>query len=134
MFKVFDYPRQIQKIKITEESVDQATGEITSASKGAPVPIIGHISDLTQQELALMDAALVEQGVRKFATSDVVVLGDVIRITEAGLSTADGKEFLTADGKEFLTTDWIVEKLMYEGALIQKYTGDVRKTYLLKRL
>lgn len=126
MFKVFDYPRQIQKIKITEESVDQATGEITSASKGAPVPIIGHISDLTQQELALMDAALVEQGVRKFATSDVVVLGDVIRITEAGLSTADGKEFLT--------TDWIVEKLMYEGALIQKYTGDVRKTYLLKRL
>ncbi|WP_048180638.1 hypothetical protein [Methanosarcina siciliae] len=118
MFEIFDYPRLIQKITIIEESVNQTTGEITPASEAEPVTISGHVSDLTQQELSALDTALVEQGVRKFATSDGIDLGDMVRITEEDSSI----------------TDWKVEHLMYEAALIAKYTGEARKTYLLKSL
>lgn len=117
-FAIFDYPRTIQKIVVTEETVNQATGEITPASEADPITISGHISDLTQQELSTLDAALVEQGVRKFATSSSANIGDVIRVTEYN-STSN---------------DWVIEQLMYEAALIAKYTGEARKTYLLKRL
>lgn len=118
MFEIFDYPRLIQKITIIEESVNQTTGVITPASEASPVSITGHVSDLTQQELSTLDAALVEQGVRKFATGGSISPGDVIRITEEDSSI----------------TDWKVEQLMYEAPLIAKYTGEARKTYLLKRL
>ncbi|WP_269849556.1 hypothetical protein [Methanosarcina horonobensis] len=109
---------QFKKIIITEETVDQSSGEITPASEAEPVTISGHISDLTQQELSILDAALVEQGVRKFATSDSVTVGDIIRVTEYNNSL----------------TDWVIEQLMYEASLIAKYSGEARKTYLLKRL
>lgn len=118
MFEIFDYPRLIKKITVTEESVNQSTGEIAPASESEPVTISGHISDMTQQELLGLDAALVEKGVRKFATSDSVTVGDIIRVTEYN----------------FTSTDWVIEQLMYEAALIQKYAGEARKTYLLKLL
>lgn len=117
-FEIFDYPRAIYKITITEESVKQSTGEITPASESEPVPISGHISDMTQQELSVLDASLVEQGVRKFTTSSSVNLGDVIRVTEYNSTS----------------TDWIIEQLMYEATLIAKFTGEKRSTYLLKLL
>ena len=118
MFDIFDHPFPIYKIIVTEETTNQVTGEITPASEGTPAAIPGHVSDLTQQELATLDAALVKKGVRKFATSLPVDLGDIIRITESDLST----------------TDWAVEQLMYEAALVWKYAGESRKTYLLKKL
>lgn len=118
MFEIFDYPRLIQKITVTEESVNVLTGVITPATDANPTPITGHVSDLTQQELSSLDAALVEKGLRKFATSLAVAVGDIIRITEADSST----------------TDWVIEQLMYEAVLVQKYAGVPRKTFLLKRL
>lgn len=117
MFDIFDHPFPIYKIIVTEETTNQVTGEIIPASEGMPAAIPGHISDLTQQELATLDAALVKKGVRKFATSSVD-LGDIVRITESDSST----------------TDWAVEQLMYEAALVWKYAGESRKTYLLRKL
>lgn len=118
MFDIFDHPYAVYKIVVTEESTNQTTGEITPASEADPVAISGHLSDVTQEELATLDAALVKQGVRKFATSSTVETGDVIRVTESDDST----------------TDWAVESLMYEASLVGKYAGEARRTYLLKRL
>lgn len=118
MFEVFDHPHSIRKIVVTEETTNQTTGEIIPASEGTPTAVSGHLSDVTQEELATLDAALVKQGVRKFATSSSVETGDVIRVTESDDST----------------TDWYVEKMMYEASLVGVYAGDARRTYLLKRL
>lgn len=118
MFDIFNHPKTIYKIVVTEESTNQTTGEITPASEADPVDLDGHLSDVTREELAMLDAALVKQGVRKFATSSTVETGDVIRVTESDDST----------------TDWMVEALMYEASLIGQYAGESRRTYLLKRL
>lgn len=118
LFEVFDSSKTIQKITIAEETVNQTTGEIVPASEGTPENILGHLSDITQKELAYLDAALVEHGVRKFATSENIFVGDILRITELDSSTED----------------WNVEKLMYENSLISRYIGESRKTYLLKKI
>lgn len=118
MFEFFDYKYLIQKITVTEETVNQQTGEVTPTSSSKPVKIKGHLSDLTQKELSFLEPALIEKGVRKFATSENIFIGDILNITESDSSI----------------TAWNVEQFMNENALFSKYFNEVRKTYLLKRI
>lgn len=80
--------------------------------------ITGHLSDLTLEERAGIDAGLLKKGARKFAcdSSLGVQLEDILEITENGV-----------------TNQWHVMQVLHENKLIERITGAGRRTYLISR-
>jgi hypothetical protein len=118
MFSAFDSPNQIYRIQVTKGSTG-TTGTWVPETEATPIPLTGHVTDLTLEELAVLDPGMVEKGVRKFSTSELLQIGDRVRITEPGgdIST------------------WDVHTTLHENALIQKFTGSTRarRTFLIRR-
>lgn len=118
MFDIFNYSGTIKKIDVVEGSTDQSTGEWIPETT-TQTTINGHISDLTNAELATISAGTLEKGVRKLTcdTSEGIVAGDRIKIVES-------------DGSEI---EWQVRKVLHQNSLISKYTGEDRTSFLIVR-
>ena len=115
---LFDYPRKIVWISVTEGYTDQSTGEWVPESS-IETEIQAHISDITLKERQYLDPGVVEKGVRKLAcdSSVGVVVGDRVVITE----------------KDSSKTTWVVTSKLSESNLLQKYANISRYTYLLSK-
>lgn len=115
-FDVFDYPRTITKIDVTEGYTDQSSGdwvpEVTTSTA-----IDAHISDFSLKERQYLPESATQAGSRKMtcnATEDVNV-GDRVQITEVDSEV----------------TTWRVESLLSESNLMYRYTGTSRQTFLI---
>jgi len=120
MFDIFDSEKPVFRIQVTPgyavQDGDLAGTWVPPAESSTTIS--GHISDLSLEERTVIDAGVLKKGARKFAcdSSEGVQLGDVLEITERGE-----------------TVRWHVLHVMYENALIEKYTGCGRVTYLISK-
>jgi hypothetical protein len=117
-FDVFDHPYDIVHINLIAGYTD-SNGDWV-AETNTEIPIYGHVSDLSLQELRFMNPVLVTTGVRKIALLNNVGLqvGDRIRITE--LNSEE--------------TTWHVQQKQYVPAILQSVININRETFLLKRV
>ncbi|WP_406660885.1 hypothetical protein V7O66_13760 [Methanolobus sp. ZRKC3] len=117
-FDLFDYPRTITKVDVTEGYTNQSTGEWVPEST-IETSISAHITDISLKERQYLDAAVLEKGARKLSceSSAGVVVGDRIKITEE-------------DSSE---TEWIVNSKLSESSLMKQYVNVSRSTFLLVR-
>ena len=97
---LFNYPRTIIWISVTEGYTDQSTGEWVAESS-TDTEIQAHISDIALKERQYLDPGVVEKGVRKLAcdSSVGVVVGDRVVITEKDSSKTTWPAFTSENGK-----------------------------------
>jgi hypothetical protein len=115
-FALFDYPRTVTNVDVTEGYTNQTTGAWVPEST-EETEIDAHISDITLKERQYLDAAVLEKGARKLTCrSDVgLVVGDRVKITE----------------EDDTASEWLVNSKMHESNLMDQYVGVSRITYLL---
>lgn len=117
-FALFDYPRTVTNVDVTEGYTNQTTGAWVPEST-EETEIDAHISDITLKEREYLDAAVLEKGARKLTCrSDVgLVVGDRVKITE----------------EDSTETEWIVNAKLSESNLMEQYLDSSRSTFLLVR-
>lgn len=117
-FDIFNYPRTITKVSVTEGYTNQSTGAWVPEST-SETEIQAHVADVTLKERQYLDPGVVEKGVRKLIcdSSIALIVGDRVKITEE-------------DGS---VTEWLVNSKMSESNLMDQYIDVSRITYLLEK-
>jgi hypothetical protein len=116
--EALDWSYAIQLVRITPGSTSQADGSYTPPSE-ATVPIRGHVSDLSLRELQRLPEGVYSPGDRRLVTDAFygVKAGDEVQITEA----------------DSTVTRWRVQEEERTYALLERYAGLGRRSFLLKR-
>jgi hypothetical protein len=117
-FDIFNYPRTITEVSVTEGYTDQSTGDWIPEST-SETSIEAHISDISWKERQYLDDSVIEKGTRKLSCSSDIALavGDRIKITE----------------EDSTETEWIVNAKLSESNLMEQYLDSSRSTFLLVR-
>jgi hypothetical protein len=117
-FALFDYPRTITKVDVTEGYTNQTTGAWVPESS-SETSIAAHIADVTLKEREYLDPGVLEKGVRKLTCDSSVTLavGDRVKITE----------------EDETISEWLVNSKIRESNLLDQYVGVSRITYLLEK-
>jgi len=110
----FDYPRTIERIRVTRGYTDQTTGDYVPSTEST-ITIKGHVQDLSARELQQLPEGEYSIGDKKLYTSDDVIVGDRIKLTEP-------------DGT---VSEWEVRAQQKEYNILSMLGS--RKSFLLKR-
>jgi len=113
-----DWPYAITKVAITDGSYD-SSGNWTDPVE-VETSISGHVSNLTEKEIAYVEPSLREKGVRKFSCEQSV-----------GLELLDRIKITEADASE---TTWEVHSREGFTALLSSLAEINRETFLLRKI
>jgi len=115
-FALFDYPRTITKVSVTEGYTNQSTGEWVPEST-SETEIQAHVADVTLKERQYLDPGVVEAGVRKLIcdSSIALLVGDRVKITEEDDSV----------------TEWLVNSKRSESNMMKQYVDVSRTSYII---
>lgn len=117
--KNFDWPHNIKLVAITAGGTNQSTGNYDAPGE-AETDIKGHVVDLSIKDLQRMPEGVYALGDRRLICekSYGVKPIDNIKITEADASV----------------TKWEVKEREKSYAMIGKFAGEARESFLLKKI
>ena len=117
--KNFDWPHNIKLVSITAGGTNQSTGDYDAPGE-VETDIKAHIIDLSIKDLQRMPEGMYAIGDRRIICDKIygVTPIDNIKITEADSSV----------------TDWEVKEREKSYAMIGKFAGEDRESFLLKKI